>query len=509
MITLLLLAACSDHVLSTKEPDVGDAWPAIAVTPDRLDFWNAGVGDVVTLPLTVASVGETSLRVESIVVEGDASFTLPEGGETFDLLAGEAREVPVAFTPLEAGDLVAAVIVRSDDPELPEVRVPLTGVGNVPNLVVTPASHDFGELPVGCADTLELTLQNVGTDTLEVTAWSYGGEGYTIASEREPPFELEPYAYVSATVTFSPLADGDVTGELSVESNDPHGVVVATQTGAGLGAGTGEDHFTSVADPPVDILLVVDRSGSMDDDAANIATAFDSFINTLGTVTSGWHLGVVTTDSGCFNGGLLTADAADLATTFGVAVVTGDDYDIVYDEALFQIADAALRETAAGGCNEGFLRERAPLHVVFVSDEPERSTEIAVVWTWDWYLARWLPYVASPDMFVVSGVVDTEGCNEGYSGYAEMIGATGGQARSICGADWAAHLAALAEISLASAWTFPLSGVPVPDTLVVMVDGVALTGSWHWDEAQNAVIIDSLEPGQSVDVTYTLATECA
>lgn len=505
---LLSLLACSDHVLSTKGPDVGDAWAAISVTPDHLDFWRAGVGEVVVLPFTVYSVGEAALRVESITIEGDGSFTLPEGGDTFDLFPGESREVPVAFAPMEPGDQLAEAVIRSDDPEAPEIRLPLSGGGEVPYLVVTPDPHDFGTLPVGCSDTVELVLQNVGTDTLAVESWSFGGAGFTVAADAEPPFDIEPYDYRTVTVTFAPAAEGDVISELSVVSNDPRGTVVATQTGAATSAGTGEDRFTTEVDPPVDIVLAVDQSASMDDDAAGLAASFDAFIATLGAVTNGWHLGVVTLDSGCFNGGILTAGSADLAPTFAAAVAEGDDREIVYDEALFQTVDAALRETAPGGCNEGFLRDGAPLQIVFVSDEPERSTETAAVWTWDWYLARWLDYVASDSLLVASGIVDTEGCNEGDGGYAPLIAATGGQALSICSPDWAAALSSIAALSTASAWTFPLSETPVPASIVVTVDGAPWATGWTYDATQNAVVIDGLVPGQDVDVTYNLATEC-
>jgi hypothetical protein len=386
--------------------------------------------------------------------------------------------------------------------------VPLSGGGEVPYLVVTPDPHDFGTLPVGCSDTVELVLQNVGTDTLEVASWSHDGAGFSVRSDVEPPFEVEPYDYRTVTVTFAPAAAGDVVGALSVVSNDPRGAVVATQTGAALSAGTGADRFTSEVDPPVDIVLAVDQSASMDDDAASLAASFETFIATLGAVTSGWHLGVATLDSGCFNGAVLTSDRSDLAPTFAAAVAEGDDRDIVYDEALFQTVDAALRETAPGGCNEGFLRDGAPLHLVFVSDEPERSTEAAAVWTWDWYLARWLDYVVSDTLLVASGIVDTEGCGEGDDGYAELVAATGGDALSICAPDWAAALSSIAARSTASAWTFALSETPVPASIVVAVDGAAWSSGWSYDAAQNAVVMEGLAPGQDVEVTYDLATEC-
>ena len=44
-----------------------------------------------------------------------------------------------------------------------------------------------------------------------------------------------------------------------------------------------------------------------------------------------------------------------------------------YTEALLTVAANALSKTTTTGCNAGFLRTEALLHVILVSDEPEQS----------------------------------------------------------------------------------------------------------------------------------------
>ncbi len=503
---MLLLLGCSETGLQILQKEVADATSAISVTPTLLDFWGVASGESATLPFTVTSVGDAALQVESIDLAGSASFSFAGGG--FDLPPGESREIEVTFTPQAPGEQSGTATVMSDDPEQPAVQVVLAGDGRVPSLVVTPDPWDFGALPLGCVDEVTLTLQNVGSVDLEIDDWTFAGSGLTFAPERDLPVTLAPYAYTTAVVTFAPSTAGLDAGVLSVTSNDPRGVVVATQSGEGLEAAQGLDRFTTETDPPVDVLFAVDRSTSMDDDAAGLAAAFGTFIERMGTVTSGWHIGVVTTDSGCINGGVLDSTTLDLSTVFGTAVSFGDDRDIVYDEALFQIVDAALDETGTGGCNEGFLREDALLHVIFVSDEPERSSEIASVWTWDWFVPRFQDYVTRPSLLVMSGVIDTDGCNEGADGYTEAIAATGGEALSICSGDWADRLATLATASLAYTWSFPLSAEPVAASIVVTVDSVVLAGGWTYDASSNVVVVDTLAPGATVEITYALATAC-
>ena len=502
---IVFLLACSDHTLSTLPKDVPDAWPAIDVFPGSLEFWGVGSGETEVLPVTITSVGVATLRVDDLVIEGDGSFTLADSAG-FDLPEDEQHEALVEFTPLVAGDLTAELVVTSDDPDHPEIRVPLSGEGYVPSLQITPDPWTFDALPPGCSDTVTLTLQNVGTEDLTVDDWSIDGAAYTFTPALEPPFTLAPYATTQVEVTFSPTAEGTFTNQLSVSSNDPRGVVTATQSGDGLPADTQVDTFTTEADPPVDLLFAVDQSGSMDDDSAGLGAAFTALIDGLGAATYGWHVGVVTLDDGCFNGGVLETSTPDLATTFADAVVEGDDVDLLYDEALFQLVDLALEE-ADGGCNAGFLREDALLHVIVVSDEPERSTEQASAWTWGWYYDRWLDHVGGADLLRVSGVVDTEGCNEGDDGYDDAIAATDGEALSICSADWAGHVARLAEASINQLWTFDLTEVPAAGSLSVTVDGSAWT-DWAWNTDRNTVTVDGVTAGQTVVVTYTIAQSC-
>jgi hypothetical protein len=507
MMTLLLLG-CSDTGLSALTKAPADALPGISVSPTRLDFWGVTSGDATSLPFTVTSVGEASLRVEGVTLSGDGSFTLPDGGASFDLLPGESREISVVFAPLTPGELTAQATVTSDDPDAPEVLVDLLGDGRVPSLAISPESWDFGVLPLGCTDDVALTFQNVGNVDLVVDALDFDAEGLTLAYGTPLPWTLAPYAYETASVTFAPAAPGTVSSLLSVTSNDPRGVVTASQSGEGLDADRGTDVFVTPTDPPVDVLFAIDRSASMDDDAAGLGGAFSSFIDTIDVATSGWRIAVVTTDEGCANGGILTEDTPDLAETFSAAVRYGDERDIVYDEALFQIVDTALRETAAGGCNEGFLRDGALLHVIVVSDEPERSSELASAWTWDFFLPRYEAYVASPSLLEISGIVDTDGCNEGDDGYAQAIAATGGERLSICSGDWASRLATLASASLGYTFTFPLDATPVEASLAVTLDGAPLTGGWRYNATLNAVVLDAAAPGSTVEVTYAIATSC-
>ena len=86
------------------------------------------------------------------------------------------------------------------------------------------------------------------------------------------------------------------TGGFEVESNDPDGVQHVAIQGIGMFMSTLEQEWVNPAQSPTDILFVLDRSGSMQDDLDVLAANFDTFINELSNHASDWQVMVVTDD---------------------------------------------------------------------------------------------------------------------------------------------------------------------------------------------------------------------
>jgi hypothetical protein len=170
---------------------------------------------------------------------------------------------------------------------------------------------------------------------------------------------------------------------------------------AGTGTGNGGD-ISSDACEKVDLLFVIDSSGSMQDEQANLVAAFPDFIATMRSElaeTEGYNVGVIRTDANDIScvpnryGVLVTRNFAagssmntctpyasgarymtqddDLAEKFSCAARVGIGGD--GDERPAQALVAALSSpnTDTGECNEGFLRDDALLVVVIISDEED------------------------------------------------------------------------------------------------------------------------------------------
>jgi hypothetical protein len=503
---ILLLLACTEHSLSLFGGDPLNGEPDILANPAELDFGHLRSDETATRTLQVQNVGSALLALYSAEIPDSAAFSVPATG-LVELEPGGVVELELSFSPDAPGELTGTLILSSDDPDTPELEVDLLGGGRTPRLEISPAEHDFGELALGCSDELELTLQNVGVEDLLIDEIAASGPGYSLLEVPALPLELGPGAYDTVTLAFEPGAAGLLEGSLDTWSDDPRGLVSATQTGSGLSVGEASETFPVDEDPPVDLIFAIDQSGSMDDDATRLGENFSAFVSALETSTDNWRIGVVTYDTGCFNNGILKSSTANVEDKFEEAVVLGEDLDIQDDEALLKLLDRALDQTD-GGCNAGFLRSDALLHLVVVSDEPERSWEQAAAWTWDYWLPRLQEHVTSDERLVISGVVDTEDCNEGAEGYLEAIEATGGEALSICSGDWSAHVSSLAEVSVAGSWLFTLAEVPAPGSITVEVDGTSTSTGWSYDESLNAVSFEDLVGASEVTIAYALSAPC-
>ncbi len=191
-------------------------------------------------------------------------------------------------------------------------------------------------------------------------------------------------------------ASGTTTG-----SGNDSGIRLDVGGGSGTGSNPGDDMTNGCK--KVDLLFVIDDSGSMADEQANLAASVPGFINQIQTQladTEGYHIGVVTSDAYIFNDPACIAEGALVTQTGGpdssnavcTPFATGmrfmdetDDLNAKFtcaarvgtggdgNERPMQTLTKALSDALAapGACNEGFLRDDALLVVVIITDEED------------------------------------------------------------------------------------------------------------------------------------------
>ncbi|HEY6195720.1 MAG TPA: S8 family serine peptidase [Candidatus Eisenbacteria bacterium] len=151
--------------------------PSLLVSPPALEFGAHFTGAHDTLGVTVANAGVDSLHILGVTSDRP-QFTVP--GAAFTLLPGDARTLPVAYTPDAITDHRGVLSISSDDPRRPLVTVTLHGVGSAsPEIVAVQAQLQAATAPELRPDAAQrsrpLVLRNQGGAPLVWTASAYQG----------------------------------------------------------------------------------------------------------------------------------------------------------------------------------------------------------------------------------------------------------------------------------------------------------------------------------------------
>lgn len=293
-----------------------------------------------------------------------------------------------------------------------------------------------------------------------------------------------------------------------------------------VGGGTYTDTFTQgdTVGGYADILFVVDNSGSMYEEQANLAQSFDTFINWIAGEKVDFRIAITTTDmdatgeQGLFVGTppILKNDTPDLIDTFKTNVMVGANGS-GYEKG-WAAAQASLTEPLSLNENAGFLRENAKLYVIFVSDENDQSEGMVADYM-DTLTA--LKGGEAERVYYTAVVGDaTTGCSsvngnaDAGTRYLEAVDATGGLFGSICQDDFGTTLQQLAfEVSKASG-EYHLTKVPIPETIEVVVEGTMQPAD-HWEYHADTNSVELYEPyipepGATITITYEVesAEDC-
>lgn len=211
---------------------------------------------------------------------------------------------------------------------------------------------------------------------------------------------------LTQATTMSTTTPADTGGDSSTSSSGGAEVESGQETSTKLDVGMATEMNTGGDDllgcKKVDIIFVVDGSGSMADEQTNLLSAFPQFISTMQSElddAEGFNVGVVRTDGNDIScvpgrpGVLVTRNFAagssmDTCTPYasGLRYMTQqDDLDEKFtcaarvgiggdgDEQPMASVIAALTSPNidAGECNEGFLRDDALLVIVIITDEED------------------------------------------------------------------------------------------------------------------------------------------
>lgn len=184
-------------------------------------FGELELGKTRTLDLTVLNQGRADLRIDALEISSGAFITTWDPTSAQVLPADERLQIPISFRPRYEGRASARLLIRCNDPEHPEVEIPLLGAAlqSPPQIeLLNEDVIDFGNVAIGKDERDHLLV------------WNQGGTPFTVTMDLEGPasgeFELEtasvllqPGEFRKASVKFIPRERGECSADLLVETD--------------------------------------------------------------------------------------------------------------------------------------------------------------------------------------------------------------------------------------------------------------------------------------------------
>ena len=249
----------------------------------------------------------------------------------------------------------------------------------------------------------------------------------------------------------------------------------------------------------VDILWVVDPSGSMNSNWAQVVLGVEQMILALPT-NANWRLEIITADE----------YRARLIQSF--PILPGDSLMVAQEHLLNNVVgfteeglDAVKTFMSQNQDAQQWMRPDAALLIVFVSDENDYSSQTSSSFI------SWLQF--QRDVIYVTSIVNIDPiislCPNDYNPnldvgikYIDVANHFNGTVLDICETDWSAGVAqAIQQVNSINEINLDYTPVGL-DYIDVFVDNV-LWPYWTWDEPNNKIIFSVIpQEGSIITVSY-------
>ena len=204
----------------------GDGMPPLTTDPrDRVAMGLVELGESRQRTLTLTNDGGIVVTVTDVAISGQDAALFLQQHDCGLLSPGGSCEVSITFTPDTRGQKEAMLSIHTDYAPQGLIQVELGGRGQdstLPALGVSTLNLGFGEVYLGFAKPLQLTMISGGGSDLLVSAISIRGpDADAFETTRHCVGALAPDERCTETITFTPLTAGEKSATLVIASNDP------------------------------------------------------------------------------------------------------------------------------------------------------------------------------------------------------------------------------------------------------------------------------------------------
>jgi Flagellar-associated PapD-like len=516
------------------------------LVPTALDFGSVPVGAVATLGVALENVGKEQCFVGTMQLGSGTDPAFFAHATTSLLLdPGQKLLLQIEFKPGSVGDFAGLVEAWVNHPTNNHPLATITGRGVQGCFALQPTTVDFGVTKLSCGPKTRGVI-GVNNCSAPVTISDVRLEGqattdFALTTLPGLPMVLHPGRQVGFSLSYEPADESMDSAALRVTADGVS--YTAGMVGLGLTQPTRTDSFVQDPQAKVDVLFVIDNSGSMMEEQQNLGQNFAAFLSAAQAQMVDYQIAVTTTGIEASTGGwsvcpggvsggeagrlfpvtgasprLITRTTPNAAQHFANNVNVGWCH---WNEQGLEAAYRALspplvnssddsRTPLPNDGNAGFLRPDAKLALVFVSDEEDASSrQVSFYETFFKGLKGNDPTLLSISAIVGPSVLSS--CPTASSSgnrYISLAHATGGVVENICTPDWAKSLQNLSSSAFGPRRRFRLSETPSdPAQITVKVNGMPIYGTWTYDAASRTVTFDENAapgPGALIQITYPL-----
>jgi hypothetical protein len=199
---------------------------SVVAAPTSVSFGQVAVGASSTQAVVLTNMRPGHVKLSTFQITG-SGFSLSGPVLPTSLSSGQSITLNLTFAPQSAGISGGSVFVSG-----PGLAIPLTGTGTASSqLILSPASVNFGDVPVGTTQTQPITLSASGA-SVTVSSDSSSNSQFLLAGG-SLPLTIPAGQSMSLNVAFTPTSGGTISGSLSFASNASNSQALQSLTGIG------------------------------------------------------------------------------------------------------------------------------------------------------------------------------------------------------------------------------------------------------------------------------------
>ena len=215
-----------------------DAVARITTSSNSLSFGSVTVGTSLTLGVTLANNGTSSVKVSQATVTG-AGFSVSGLVLPLTLNARQNATFNVEFAPAVGGSVTGAISIITNAWWNPTISISLSGTGVAqPTANLSPPSMTFASQALGTTSSAQaVTLTNSGGTTLNITSLALTGVNASdFAQTNTCGSSVAAGSNCTISVMFTPSVSGTEAASLSIADNASGSPQTVNLSGTGTGA---------------------------------------------------------------------------------------------------------------------------------------------------------------------------------------------------------------------------------------------------------------------------------